>query len=49
MEAQRVADLERLAVVGAVRDRDARADGVARAQQRPEVGPIRHPQRGDDP
>jgi hypothetical protein len=45
---QRVPDGERVVVVVGVRDGDAGADGVAGAQQRPEVRPVGDPQRRGD-
>jgi hypothetical protein len=45
---QRVALGQRLPVVRRVRHGHAGADGVARPQERAEVGFERHPQRGDE-
>jgi hypothetical protein len=45
---QRVAHLQRVAIVGRVGDGHARAEGVARAEQRAEVRTVGDPQRCDD-
>jgi hypothetical protein len=45
---ERVAAYERSSVVFGRRDSDARADGVARPEQRPEVRLVGNPKRSDD-